>query len=544
MKVYIRNIIVLLLIITSLFITSCGKLSKSYCEEILNLSYTNNDSLIEYNISEAKKCSEKYHKRPDFFQKISQIYYYDATNDYEKISVHSFTSEDNSYAYLQSAKKLFAALNYINIYFNKTNEIKSYDYQFRGDIFERLGDIYKDINSLKPATELYDKALSDYEAANNNEKTLNTLIKTGKLYQYNNIPEIAMIYFEMAEERENIPNNIYRKIIDNKIVTLYELSDYKKADSIFSNHFNIKIQDYDFHSAIGTKYFYERNYIDALPHLNYCFENGNIQEKLAFSEKLAETYFNLNKHENELYYIQYQAKNNSIEIRKTPLRLDLEKIYDQNDDIVNNSNNIIEHSNFKIITPIIFFFLIASIVVIIIYFNKSKKSNQEKIISAQITINKNKETIESKDKIINDITKKLKDLTPNENFEEAFNRFQESNIYTKIKHSLEGITLLTKNTQAYSKITLSEQKIILLTKTFNECFPNAIRSIKQDYVGITNSDIKFLILGFMNLNDVEIAVLLGLTYSAANKRNNKIKNIFNIKSDLHDFLFKYIKSKF
>lgn len=544
MKVYIRNIIVLLLIITSLFITSCGKLSKSYCEEILNLSYTNNDSLIEYNISEAKKCSEKYHKRPDFFQKISQIYYYDATNDYEKISVHSFTSEDNCYAYLQSAKKLFAALNYINIYFNKTNEIKSYDYQFRGDIFERLGDIYKDINSLKPATELYDKALSDYEAANNNEKTLNTLIKTGKLYQYNNIPEIAMIYFEMAEERENIPNNIYRKIIDNKIVTLYELSDYKKADSIFSNHFNIKIQDYDFHSAIGTKYFYERNYIDALPHLNYCFENGNIQEKLAFSEKLAETYFNLNKHENELYYIQYQAKNNSIEIRKTPLRLDLEKIYDQNDDIVNNSNNIIEHSNFKIITPIIFFFLIASIVVIIIYFNKSKKSNQEKIISAQITINKNKETIESKDKIINDITKKLKDLTPNENFEEAFNRFQESNIYTKIKHSLEGITLLTKNTQAYSKITLSEQKIILLTKTFNECFPNAIRSIKQDYAGITNSDIKFLILGFMNLNDVEIAVLLGLTYSAANKRNNKIKNIFNIKSDLHDFLFKYIKSKF
>lgn len=544
MKVYIRNIIVLLLIITSLFITSCGKLSKSYCEEILNLSYTNNDSLIEYNISEAKKCSEKYHKRPDFFQKISQIYYYDATNDYEKISVHSFTSEDNSHAYLQSAKKLFAALNYINIYFNKTNEIKSYDYQFRGDIFERLGDIYKDINSLKPATELYDKALSDYEAANNNEKTLNTLIKTGKLYQYNNIPEIAMIYFEMAEERENIPNNIYRKIIDNKIVTLYELSDYKKADSIFSNHFNIKIQDYDFHSAIGTKYFYERNYIDALPHLNYCFENGNIQEKLAFSEKLAETYFNLNKHENELYYIQYQAKNNSIEIRKTPLRLDLEKIYDQNDDIVNNSNNIIEHSNFKIITPIIFFFLIASIVVIIIYFNKSKKSNQERIISAQITINKNKETIESKDKIINDITKKLKDLTPNENFEEAFKRFQESNIYTKIKHSLEGITLLTKNTQAYSKITLSEQKIILLTKTFNECFPNAIRSIKQDYAGITNSDIKFLILGFMNLNDVEIAVLLGLTYSAANKRNNKIKNIFNIKSDLHDFLFKYIKSKF
>ena len=102
-------------------------------------------------------------------------------------------------------------------------------------------------------------------------------MKAGKLYQYNHMPNIAMIYFEMAEEKDNIPNNIYRKIIDNKITTLYELNDYNKADSIFTNHFNIKIQDYDFHSAIGTKYFYERNYVKALPHLNYCFENGNQQ---------------------------------------------------------------------------------------------------------------------------------------------------------------------------------------------------------------------------------------------------------------------------
>ena len=103
----------------------------------------------------------------------------------------------------------------MNSYMSRIDLIKSYDYQFRGEIYERLGDIYNDINSLKPAAELYDKALSDYKSADSNEKYLNSLIKTGKLYQYNHIPNIAMIYFEMAEENKDIPHNIYRKIIDN-----------------------------------------------------------------------------------------------------------------------------------------------------------------------------------------------------------------------------------------------------------------------------------------------------------------------------------------
>ena len=43
-------------------------------------------------------------------------------------------------------------------------------------------------------------------------------------------------------------------------------------------------------------------------------------------------------------------------------------------------------------------------------------------------------------------------------------------------------------------------------------------------VGILRAggDTKFLILSFMNFNDIEIAVLLGLTYSASNKRSKKI----------------------
>ena len=526
-----RNIILLALIITTLNFISCSDVSKSYCEEILNYSYTENDTLIENNISLAKKCSEKYHKRPEYLQKISQIYYSNAITDY--------SSED----LISSSKKLFLALDYINEYFSKIETIKSFDYQFRGEIYERIADIYKDINSLKPAAELYDKALADYESSGNKEKVLNTLIKTGKLYQYNHIPNIAMIYFEIAEEYEEIPLNIYRKIIDNKIVTLYELNDYKNADSIFQNHFNIKIQDYDFHSAIGTKYFYERNYKKALPHLIYCFENGNQQERLATSEKLAEAYFNLNDHDNEMFYIQHQAKNNSIEIRRTPLKLDLEKLFDTNYNSINNQNKK-ESNNSNIVIFIVF--AIAIVFIILLYIN-NKKKYQEKIRKAEETINDNHEKIQSKDKIIDNISKKIEDLEStkvNVNYEEAHKAFCESHIYKKIKSLMEGRIILIKNIQEHSKLALSNNDIISLVKTFNKHFPNTFASLKKDYEGITSGDTKFFILSFMNFNDIEIAVLLGLTYSASNKRSKKIKDIFNIKSDLSDFVVQYTKSKF
>ena len=173
----------------------------------------------------------------------------------------------------------------------------------------------------------------------------------------------------------------------------------------------------------------------------------------------------------------------------------------------------------------------------------SRVTSNTKKKYAEETISGNNNIIQSKDKIINDISQKLVSLETNESFDEAYQRFCDSAIHNKIKSSFEGINILTKNVQSYNKLALSTTEIQLLIKTFNKCFPKAISSIKKEFE-ITPSDIKFIILNFMNLNNVEIAVLLGLTYGAVNKRSNKIKNIFNTKDDLNIFLIDYIKSNF
>ena len=188
-----------------------------------------------------------------------------------------------------------------------------------------------------------------------------------------------------------------------------------------------------------------------------------------------------------------------------------------------------------------------AIVFFILLYIKNKRKYQEKIRKAEETINDNHEKIQSKDKIIDNISKKIEDLEStksNISFDEAYAAFCESHIYKKIKSLMEGRIILIKNIQEHSKLALSNNDIISLVKTFNKHFPNTFASLKKDYEGITSGDTKYFILSFMNFNDIEIAVLLGLTYSASNKRSKKIKDIFNIKSDLSDFILHYTKSKF
>lgn len=518
-----------MLIITTMFFISCGDSSRSHCEAIMNFSYSENDSIHNETIGAIENCHKKYHKNIDFLQKSSQIYYLNAINKYA-------TKE-----YSASANNYFHALNYLNQYLTNKEDIKKFDYQFRAEVYERLGDLYNELNTFKPTAELYDKALEDYKAADNKEKTLNMLIKIGKLYRLNHIPNIAMLYFEMAEEIENIPLNLYRKIIDNKLITLYELGDYKTADSIFNNHFSDKTKDLDYHSAVGTKYFYERNYEKALPHLTYCFDNGSLQDKLSASEKLAEVHFNINNNDEEMYFIQYQANVNSNEIRRTPIKLELEELFDSynNSSIADNTTNK-KSGRGRIILIIAILILVVAVISLII----KKKYYQEKITEAEKTINDSHKTIQKKEKIIKDISKKLEDLTQDTDFDKAYQSFCDSDIYKKVKNSLDGVNLMIKNVNKHDKFALSSNELIVLTRTFNDCFPNVFSTMKSEYKGITNSDSKYIILFLMEFSDVEIAVLLGLTYSATNKRSNKIKDIFGVEDDLSQFIADYIKSKF
>ena len=51
---------------------------------------------------------------------------------------------------------------------------------------------------------------------------------------------------------------------------------------------------------------------------------------------LASVYFSLNEHDKELYYAQYQAKAQSAEARLTPVKMELDNIYES---FINDNNS-------------------------------------------------------------------------------------------------------------------------------------------------------------------------------------------------------------
>lgn len=125
------------------------------------------------------------------------------------------------------------------------------------DIYIGLGDIFADINSLKTASYYYDNALMLFEDADDNESVITLLITMGKLYDDNHIPDIALLYYEMAEEKNDIPQYLADKIDFCKITALYELGDIKTADSIFMSIDPADKNDMDFHK-VSYLYFITR----------------------------------------------------------------------------------------------------------------------------------------------------------------------------------------------------------------------------------------------------------------------------------------------
>lgn len=145
------------------------------------------------------------------------------------------------------------------------------------------------------------------------------------------------------------------------------------------------------------------------------------------------------------------------------------------------------------------------------------------------------------------MSKKIEDLSSRKDamlyFEESYNNFINCEVIKSAKAELKDVVILTKTVQDFSRFALTNNQLSIVIKAFNDNFPNLATTIRKNYESITTSDFKFMVLSFAGFSDIEIAVLLNLTYSAANKRSNKIKSIFDTKDDLNHFMFHFLRSQ-
>ena len=500
MKILRRHIVFITLLIMALYFCACH--NKSIPSEITDFknNYENSNEYLEKLSKIVDSCSKFYANDPVFLEKKSQLYFQKGRN------------ERKNSDYLDAVSSLITAYDSQKSLITLTKTSENDDIHYLGQILDNIGDVYSDVNSVKPASYFYDQALKQFENANRQHEVIDMLLKIGDLYQHNHISNIALLNYETAEEMKNLTEDQYDIIQIKKGIALYDIFDINSADSIYGRMWTKSLYSIDYQYFTACHFYYNNEFDKSLPYLLKCFDEGNNKIKLEAAEMLASVYFSLNDHDKELYYAQYQAKAQSAEARLTPVKMELDIIYD-NFVKANNSPKTDKSKSFNSLVWILVIVIILLIIGVIAFYHYLKRN----------TLNKNipPETITE---------------TMERSFEEDCKTFADTKIYKEIKTSLEGKEILIKTVGDYPRLALSKNKIVTLTTAFNESFPNLTHSLSIAYPDLTQADFRFIILSFMGFSNLEIAVLLKQTYSSANKRGNRIEGIFKTQLELIDFL--------
>ena len=298
--------------------------------------------------------------------------------------------------------------------------------------------------------------------------------------------------------------------------------------------------------SIGAKLFELQQYDSAFPHLKRAFVNGDHYARADAAAKLAEICRDKGLVEEELRYTRFYVENSMRESRQASKKMEIEYLYDSF-----NSPNTKETTDRKANNSMLFVLLLLLIAVIvflafIIDRNRSRISH----IENQISDIEEKHRRENADKDLeisqmaqklNDTHERLENVT-NHSFEEAWKGFNESQIALKIWKMMEGNDIMIKNVGLFPKLKLKEVDFIDLVRTVNSNFTNCSQRFLKDFPDLNTTDFRQCCLAILGMNDAQIAVLEGISYSGANRRTKKILSAVGSESTLEQAFVSYLRN--
>ena len=325
--------------------------------------------------------------------------------------------------------------------------------------------------------------------------------------------------------------------------------EYSKALARFHEaEEKVSVGDNAIQMALGGRLFNLQQYDSAVPHLERAFASGDRFARVDAAAKLAEISRDKGLTDNELRYTRYYVESSMMESRMASKKMEVEYLYDSfkhPQETVTTSDNSIRHTTLLLVMLLLA--VIAFMIFIIVRNRKRILHIENKITTIeqkheQETADKDLE-IEQISKQLNDTRERLESINDS-SFEDAWKAFMESAIVMKIRGLVEGKDIMIKSVGVYPKLKLKEMDYISLVQEANRCFTDFSSRMLKDYPELTVTDLRHACLGLLGLNDAEIAVLEGLTYSGANRRTNKILSVLNKGDNLEQAVLTYLKNSY
>ena len=317
--------------------------------------------------------------------------------------------------------------------------------------------------------------------------------------------------------------------------------DYDKAMSLFEKaEQRVPVGDEPMQLVVGAKLFELQQLDSAVPHLARAFANGDRFARVDAAAKLAEIFRDKGMADQELAYTRYYVENSLMETRLTSHRMEIEYLFDEFSNPKAEATPK-ESNNFSSLLMLsLFLLLVIAFMAYIIYRNRRRISHIENKITD--IVQKHEQENADKDLEMEQVTQRLN--APSIDFDEAWKSFSESAIVKKIQQSVEGKDIMIKSVGVYPKLKLKEMDYIELVKETNRCFPDFSSRFLKDFSDLNVADLRHSCLALLGLNDAEIAVLEGISYSGTNRRTKKILTIIGQGNNLEQALLSYLNNNY
>ena len=324
--------------------------------------------------------------------------------------------------------------------------------------------------------------------------------------------------------------------------TIYQSQkQYDKAMARLQEAQQMALVDADANQLLlGARFFEIHQYDSAVPYLKRAFLTGDRFARVDAAAKLAEIYRDKGMDEEELAYTRFYVENSLMETRMASRKMEIEYLYEEANHPKNQPETVAEKGKAPLWVMTLLLLVALAVMAYIIVRNRRRISHIENKIS---TIEqKHEQENAAKDQEIEQMTQQLH--SNRIDFDEAWKAFMASDIVTKIRRSVEGKDIMIKNVGMFPKLKLKEMDYIGLVQEANRCFPGFSSGFLKAYPDLNIADLRHCCLALLGMNDVEIAVLEGISYSGANRRSNKILSVLDAGDSLESALIGYLKREY
>ena len=391
--------------------------------------------------------------------------------------------------------------------------------RFMALTYSRLGELFLEEHYIEFALEKFKHALKYSEMLDDSFAEANTLKFIGNTYHLANNNDSALLYYYRSLEADSNLNN--KLDVEKSIAQiLYHKGKKDSAYILIKNNLD-KIDNYgpkySYYSLLGEFYYNDNKYDTAIYYLEECIESQYFYTKVYAAKLLSSIYNIYQDYDNKAYYDSIISQNTLEYING---KIDKNKLQDVYDDYKTKRYDAdINKIKSKIFILIIILVLILiPIAVISAYIYKHKQKKLSKALSHKEMMLDEKENIISDYKnVINEMNQKIA-TTTSTNVD--FMKYYNSEICQKIL-----------NRKIYDFSPLTENELTVLLETANKYLGQSIHSLKKEFPELKKNDLYYICLILLNIDKNKFQYLFGRHRKTVWERINRIKLIMNIDSN-------------